>query len=66
MVIDRATLIEQETAGQWPDFEKQLSVHEPGIDPVPITPKQNSQSLEDKRVFRVLNGPFSPTDINKK
>ena len=56
-VIDRQTVLEQEAAGDWPRFERQLvgkslaSGPEP-IGKLPPTPQQ-------KRLYNVLNGELA-------
>ncbi len=53
-VIDQPTIMEMESAGSWPDFEKQLFSAETQPGPVPY-PKEKL-SLEKKKNLSTLIG----------
>lgn len=53
-VIDRQTVLEEEAAGEWPDFESQTMKHSETATPVPLAKTPVTESK--KRLYRVLNG----------
>jgi len=56
-LVDRHTVLEEEAAGEWPDFEKDLLQKSAEFGPVqyPKTPITEEQ----KRLYRVLNSELS-------
>jgi len=53
-VIDRQTALEEEAAGEWPDFEAQALKHSEAATPAPLAKTPVNESKE--RLYRVLNG----------
>jgi hypothetical protein len=53
-VIDRQTALEEEAAGEWPDFETQELKHAEAATPAPLAKTPINESKE--RLYRVLNG----------
>ena len=53
-VIDRQTVLEEEAAGEWPDFESQTLQHSEASTPAPLAKTPITESKE--RLYRVLNG----------
>jgi hypothetical protein len=53
-VIDRQTALEEEAAGEWPDFEAQALKHSEAATPAPLAKTPIDESKE--RLYRVLNG----------
>ena len=65
-VIDRQTVFEQESAGDWPQFEKQLTEKSVARGPtdfglIPMTQKK-------AKLYKVLNGELiaQPSQVDKK
>ena len=56
-LIDRATVMEAESAGKWPAFEKKFLDRDPLTGPIPF-PKEES-SRRKNRVYSILNGDFT-------
>lgn len=53
-VIDRQTMLEQDAAGEWPQFEKDLLSRSASQGPTPFG--KRPPSLEQRRLYNVLNG----------
>ncbi len=53
-LLDRQTILEEEAAGDWPNFEKILLEKTKAQGPAPFIQTQNSSRRE--RLYRVLNG----------
>jgi hypothetical protein len=53
-IIDRQTVLEEEAAGEWPDFETQSLQHSEASTPAPLAKTPVTESKE--RLYRVLNG----------
>lgn len=56
-VIDRQTVLEQEAAGEWPEFEKELTEKSVVSGPVPFS--KTPASAERRRLYNVLNGELA-------
>ena len=54
-VIDRQTVLEDEAAGEWPQFEKRLVPQTQEKTPTASSDVQDSEKKQ--RIYRVLNGP---------
>ncbi len=57
-VIDRHTVLEDEAAGVWPDFEKQLKVG--STDPLPVPFPKTAVNARKKRLYNVLDAELVP------
>jgi hypothetical protein len=53
-VIDRQTVLEQESAGEWPEFEKDLYAKTPQSTATPLT--STKVSAAHARLYNVLDG----------
>lgn len=53
-LVDRHTVLEEEAAGEWPEFERALLEKSTSLGPVPY-PK-TALTEEQKRLYRILNG----------
>lgn len=58
-MVDRQTVLEDEAAGEWPDFEKEIlqKSEASGATPFPVVAENSSRS----RLFNVLNGELAST-----
>ncbi len=54
ILIDRHTIMESESAGEWPQVEKRLRLHK---GPIPLHDVNDSK--REDRAFKILNGEFS-------
>lgn len=61
-VIDRHTIMEDEAAGEWPNFEKDLLTNAKEMGPMPFS--KTELSARKGRLYNVLNGEL--TDDNQK
>ena len=61
-VIDNQTVLEEEAAGSWPQFEKQILDKAKAKGPTPLSQVPPNQSRD--RLYNVLNGemPVTATD----
>ncbi len=55
-VIDRQTVLQEEAAGEWPEFEKSLVPLVKHKDPIRFSQSPATESDKSKRLYRVLNG----------
>ena len=56
-IIDRQTMLEDEAAAEWPDFEKDLLDRTEAQGPTPFATEASSASETRKgRLYKVLNG----------
>lgn len=63
-VIDRQTVLEEEAAGHWPDFEKELLKKAKAQGPTPFA--KTPMSARRARLYNVLNGaPLTESDVKK-
>lgn len=53
-VVDRQTVLEEEAAGSWPDFEKQVIEGSKTSGPTPF--KKVPQSEQRAKLYNILNG----------
>ena len=53
-VIDRQTMLEQEAAGEWPQFDRDLIARSAAAGPTPFG--ELPPSPEQRRLYNVLNG----------
>ena len=64
VVIDRTTLIEEESSGAWPEFDAQVNQQALDFKPVVLPPSENDKRNE--RAYKVINGDYSlATQIQK-
>jgi hypothetical protein len=61
---DRQTVLEDEAAGEWPDFEKDLLEKSLSSGPTPF-PKTDL-SAKNSRLYQVLNGELTSDPQNNK
>ncbi len=54
VVLDRQTILEQESAGEWPEIESQLYQNSSSLGPIPFPTTPLSPQKE--RLYHVLNG----------
>lgn len=57
VMIDRTTLIEEESSGAWPDFDAQLNKQATGFQPSVLPPSETDKRSE--RAYQVINGDYS-------
>lgn len=57
VVIDRTTLIEEESAGDWPDLEKAAVQKSVDLRPVVLPPGSTEKRKE--RAYQVMDGDYS-------
>ncbi|MBF0207680.1 MAG: hypothetical protein HQK53_12400 [Oligoflexia bacterium] len=58
--VDRATVMETEAGGDWPDFEKGMLEKSEKIGATFLAPDR--ESIKEKRFNQILNGSFSETE----
>ena len=63
-VVDRHTILEDEAAGEWPDFDKQLE--SASTEPLPVPFPKTAVNAKRKRLYNVLDGEFVPQTSAKK
>lgn len=56
-VKDRHTIMEDEAAGEWPDFEKDLVARSKESGPTPY--RKTELNGKKKRIYNVLNGEMT-------
>ena len=56
-VVDRQTVLEEEAAGRWPQFEQELLDHSRGKGPTAFS--SVPMSSRRARLYNVLNGPMT-------
>jgi hypothetical protein len=54
---DRQTVLEEEAAGEWPDFEKALLERSKATGPTPFVKTENS--TKRNKLYQVLNGEMT-------
>jgi hypothetical protein len=54
---DRQTVLEEEAAGEWPDFERSLLEKSKAQGPTPFVKTENS--TKRNRLYQVLNGEMT-------
>lgn len=54
-VIDRQTVLQEQAAGEWPEFDKTLLPQVKKKDPTNFSTSSTSESEKTKRLYRVLN-----------
>lgn len=59
-LIDRQTVLEEEAAGEWPEFEKELATKSKSEGPIPF-PK-TEVSAKNSRLYNILNGEVASQD----
>lgn len=57
VVIDRTTLIEEESAGDWPELEK--SAQQKAVDFRPVVLPPASTEKRKERAYQVMDGDYS-------
>lgn len=55
-VIDRQTVLQEQAAGEWPEFTMNLVPLVKHKNPVSFSQSPPSESEKNKRLYRVLNG----------
>jgi hypothetical protein len=63
-VVDRHTILEDEAAGEWPDFDKQL--RSASTEPLPVPFPKTAVNAKRKRLYNVLDAEFVPEKAAKK
>lgn len=56
-LIDRQTVLEDEAAGEWPDFEKDILEQSKATGPTAFS--KTGESIQKKRLYQVLNGELT-------
>lgn len=64
VVIDRTTLIEEESAGDWPDLEK--SAQQKAVDFRPVVLPPGSTEKRKERAYQVMDGDYSLSTKNQR
>jgi hypothetical protein len=64
VMIDRTTLIEEESAGDWPDLEKSASQKSVDFRPVVLPPGSTEKRRE--RAYQVMDGDYSLKTQNQR
>lgn len=64
VMIDRTTLIEEESAGDWPDLEK--STQQKAVDFRPVILPPGSTEKRKERAYQVMDGDYSLTPKNQR
>ena len=59
-LVDRQTVLEDEAAGEWPEFEKEILRKTESSSPTPFPVV--AQSSRKARMFNVLNGELASGD----
>lgn len=57
-VMDRHTVLEDEAAGDWPDFDQQVKAA--STQPLPVQFPKTAVNGHKKRLYNVLDGEFVP------
>ncbi len=63
-LIDRQTVMEDEAAGEWPDFEKDLLDKSKALGPIPFAKTANTARKD--HLYRVLNGELTYSNSTQK
>jgi hypothetical protein len=63
-LIDRQTVLEDEAASEWPEFEKDLLEKSKAIGPTPFAKTNNTARKE--RLYNVLNGELTTQSPQSK
>ena len=63
-VVDRHTVLEDEAAGEWPDFEKQMKTG--STQPLPVPFSKTAVNARRKRLYNVLDGELVPAEKQAK
>ena len=58
-VIDRQTVLQEQAAGEWPEFDKSLLPQMKKKDPINFSTGSNSENEKTKRLYRVLNSELA-------
>lgn len=58
-LVDRQTVLEDEAAGEWPDFEKQIIQGSLASEPTPFPTV--AESAREARLYNILNGELAST-----
>lgn len=64
VMIDRTTLIEEESAGDWPDLEK--SALNKSVDFRPVVLPPGSTEKRKERAYQVMDGDYSLNSQNQR
>lgn len=64
VVIDRTTLIEEESSGAWPDFDANVNQQALDFKPVVLPPSETNKRNE--RAYKVINGDYSLATQSQK
>ena len=62
-VVDRQTVLEEEAAGRWPQFEKELLEKSKAQGPTPFS--KTPVTARRARLYNVLNGPLPSTTAER-
>lgn len=58
-IVDRQTLLYEQAAGEWPEFEKSLLPLVIYRNPVPFAQSPVNENERNKRLYRVLQGEIN-------
>ena len=62
-LVDRQTVLEDEAAGEWPEFEKEILAKAKAQGPTPFPQSQDSERKD--RLYQVLNGELTTPSERK-
>jgi len=54
-VIDRQTVLQEQAAGEWPDFEESLTVNLKKKNPVMLPKSSTNETEKNQKLYKVLN-----------
>ncbi len=60
-IIDRQTVLQEQAAGEWPEFEKTLLPKIKHKKTVKFSKSSEAENKKDQRLYRVLNGEMGVT-----
>jgi hypothetical protein len=64
VIKDRHTVLEDEAAGEWPDFNRDAASHLEQAGPTPFA--KVDDNAKKKRLYNVLNGELVPAEPVQK
>lgn len=64
VMIDRTTLIEEESSGDWPDLEK--TAEQKSVDFRPVILPPGSTEKRKERAYQVMDGDYTLTPKNQR
>jgi len=54
-IIDRQTVLQEQAAGEWPDFEESLTQNLKKKNPVPLPKTSTNENEKNQKLYKVLN-----------